>query len=78
MGIPNRARMPAPKLTSPFGPGLSQPALRALAAAGYKTHTQLARATEADLLALHGLGPSALPKLRAALAEHGLSFAKSK
>jgi hypothetical protein len=55
-------------------PPLSQPATRALAAAGYTRLAQLARCSEAELLKLHGLGPNALAKLRSALAEAGLSF----
>lgn len=53
---------------------LGAPARRALEGAGIKTLSQLARRTEGELLALHGFGPSSLPKLRAALAERGLAF----
>lgn len=53
---------------------LSAPARRALEGAGIKTLAQLSRRTEGELLALHGFGPSSLPKLRAVLAERGLSF----
>lgn len=53
---------------------ISQPAHRALAAAGVKTLAQLAKKTEAEVLALHGVGPSALPILRAALGAKGLAF----
>ena len=60
---------------TPFPKGLAQPALRALAGAGYGNLDQLSYATEASLLGLHGLGPNALAKLRAALHEVGLSFA---
>ena len=62
---------------TPFPKGLSQPALRALASAGYENLEQLSPATEASLLALHGFGPNALAKLRAALQELGLSFVAS-
>lgn len=61
----------------PF-PKLSQPALRALAAAGYTHLGQLADARTADLLALHGFGPKALPALRAALAAQNLTFADER
>ena len=55
--------------------GLAAPARRALATAGYTTLEQLAEAREHDIAGLHGMGRSALEKLRQALAEHGLSFA---
>ena len=57
-----------------FPAGLSAPAQRALAGAGYARIEQLAAATEADILKLHGIGPSAMPLLREALAAKGLSF----
>ena len=64
-----------PTAKTPFPKGLAQPALRALASAGYEHLEQLSTATEASLLSLHGFGPNALAKLRAALQEMGLSFA---
>jgi predicted RecB family nuclease len=57
-----------------FIAGLSAPARRALEAASITTLKALARHTERDILALHGIGPSALPKLHAALKETGLKF----
>lgn len=56
--------------------GLSAPARRTLSAAGIKTAKQLARHTEDDILALHGIGPTAMPRLRAALKGEGLAFRK--
>ena len=50
------------------------PARRALEHAGIKTAKQLSRFTESELLQLHGMGPSSIPKLRSALASEGLSF----
>jgi len=58
--------------------GLSAPAQRALAGAGYTSLEQLSRATEEDIKKLHGIGPNALGKLRRALADKGLSFAASE
>jgi uncharacterized protein YdhG (YjbR/CyaY superfamily) len=55
--------------------GLSAPARRALEGAGLTTPKLLARKTEAEVLALHGMGPTSIPKLRNALQEAGLSFA---
>jgi hypothetical protein len=54
--------------------GVSKPALRALIGAGYFKWEQLAHATEAELLALHGIGPKAMGPLREALQARGLSF----
>lgn len=54
---------------------LSQPARRALSAAGYGRLDQLAGVDEADLLELHGMGPKALGQLRAVLEAKGLALA---
>lgn len=58
-----------------FPPGLSQPARRALHGAGYTTLDQVATATEAELLRLHGMGPKGIRILREALHARGQSFA---
>lgn len=55
--------------------GLSRPAQRALAAAGYVRLEQFPSVTEADLLKLHGMGPKAITTIREALAARGMSFA---
>lgn len=62
------------KATEGFMAGLSAPAQRALEGAGIKTLRQLAEKKEADILALHGMGPASMPKLRQALAVAGLMF----
>jgi hypothetical protein len=59
-------------------PKLAAPARRALANAGYTRLKQLTKVTEAELLALHGMGPNALRTLREALQARGLSFAPEK
>lgn len=51
------------KVESPWA-DLPAPARRALEQAGIRTHKELAKWSEEDLLALHGLGPSSIPKLR--------------
>lgn len=56
-------------------PKLSAPARRALASAGYTHLAQLTQVRAADLGQLHGMGPSAIGQLRAALAAKGLAFA---
>jgi len=58
-----------------FPAGLSQPALRALAGAGYTHLEQLTKVKAADLLKLHGMGPKGIVTLRSALKTHGLAFA---
>ena len=62
---PNRAVFPA---------GLSGPALRALRAAGVQTLGELTRWSEAELAALHGMGPKGIRVLREALAASGRRF----
>lgn len=63
---------------SDFPTGLSAPARRALAGAGYSRLEQLTRVREAEIKRLHGIGPNALKQLRSALNAKGLSFADEK
>jgi len=58
-----------------FPAGLSQPALRALAGAGYTHLEQLTQVKAADLLKLHGMGPKGIVTLRSVLNANGLAFA---
>lgn len=53
---------------------LGAPARRALEHAGITTLEQLAAYSEKEILALHGMGPSSIPKLRAALSKENLHF----
>ncbi len=55
--------------------GLSQPALRALQAAGISSLEQLSQVRETQLKRLHGMGPKGIETLRQALAARGLAFA---
>lgn len=55
---------------------LSAPARSALEHAGIVTVTDLAKQTEREILALHGVGPKSLPVFRQALQEAGLAFAE--
>ena len=57
-----------------FPRGMSGPSLRALHVAGVRSVADLTRWTEADLAALHGMGPKALGVLRTALEASGRSF----
>lgn len=62
-------------MSDPIWPrGVSAPAARALASAGYQSLDQLAGVPERDLLALHGMGPKAIRVLREALVAQGLDF----
>ena len=58
-------------------PFLAAPARRALANAGIEEFADLARIGEAELAALHGMGPNAMRKLRDAMAARGARFADS-
>lgn len=62
---PNRAVFPA---------GVGGPALRALQVAGVRSMADLEGHTEAELLAVHGMGPKAVGILRDALAASGRRF----
>ncbi len=55
---------------------ISAPAKRALENNGIDTLEKLSKFTEKDILQLHGIGKSAMPKLSGALKEKGLSFKK--
>lgn len=53
---------------------LSAPARRVLEAEGITSLKALAERSEREVLALHGMGPGSLPKLRSALKAEGLFF----
>ena len=55
---------------------IGAPARRALERAHIETLDQLAQWSEAEILKLHGMGPSSIPKLRKALKSNGFSFRK--
>ena len=56
---------------------LSAPARRALEGADILTLEKLCNYTEKEILSLHGVGPSVIPKLKEALEKAGLEFRKS-
>ena len=56
---------------------IGNPARRALEGAGYSRLQQLTKATEPELMKLHGMGPKALGLLRNALEAKGLYFSKT-
>ncbi len=55
---------------------MSGPALRALDNAGVKSLASLARVSEAELAAMHGMGPKGIRILKEALQERGLDLRK--
>ena len=57
-----------------FPDSMGAPAKRALENNGIKTLKQLSEYHEAEILKFHGMGPSSLPKLKAALKAENLSF----
>jgi DNA-directed RNA polymerase alpha subunit len=57
---------------------LRAPARRALINAGIDSLLQLSKYSEADILQLHGMGKSSIPKLNDALKKAGLSFKSNK
>jgi hypothetical protein len=56
---------------------LGAPARRALEREGITTVAKLSQYTESEILKLHGVGPSSLPKLRKALASEGKAFQRN-
>ncbi|HUC81051.1 MAG TPA: DUF1801 domain-containing protein [Flavisolibacter sp.] len=62
------------KPTTGFLSTLSAPARRALESNGITSVKKLAALSEVQVLALHGVGPSSLPKLKKALQAEGLQF----
>jgi hypothetical protein len=56
-------------------PKIGAPALSALLVAGYTRLEELHGVSEREIANLHGVGPHALARLRAALAERGMAFA---
>lgn len=54
---------------------LSNPARRALLAAGYRWLEQFTRVSETELLQLHGVGPKTIRQLTEALRLNNLAFA---
>ncbi|NJM94920.1 MAG: hypothetical protein HC842_09855 [Cytophagales bacterium] len=53
---------------------IGAPARRALERANIKSLEDLTKWTEKEIINLHGMGPSTIPKLKKALSENGLSF----
>lgn len=70
--------MPPRTVTHPnesaFPHGVGGPVLRALAKAGIRSMAELARWTEVDVAALHGVGPKGLVMLGEALRGEGRTW----
>jgi hypothetical protein len=74
---PTRGNSPMSVSDADLPPGLAQPAVRALQAAGCSQLDDVARLSEAELRQLHGIGPRAIATLCTALAERGLTFVRT-
>ena len=72
---PKRLVAAHPEIGDELPPKLGAPAERALAAAGYTSLGRLTSTTEEEIAGLHGVGPSAVRRLREALVASGRSFA---
>ncbi len=59
-------------------PRLARPAQRALASAGITRLAQAAQRSDAELLALHGMGPNAVVTIRAALGANDVKPSRGK
>lgn len=57
-----------------FPPGMSGPSLRALATARVTSLAALAKKTEAEIAALHGMGPTGVGILKAEMKRRKLKF----
>ncbi|HEY8400898.1 MAG TPA: RNA polymerase alpha subunit C-terminal domain-containing protein [Cytophagaceae bacterium] len=55
---------------------IAAPARRALQSIGISTLEELSKYTEDEVLQLHGMGPTALAKIKEALKKEGLAFKK--
>lgn len=55
---------------------ISNPARRALAAAGLERLEDLTRVSEKELMRLHGIGPKALGVIKSTMEKKGLTFAR--
>jgi hypothetical protein len=53
---------------------LGKPAERALISAGYTSLLRISKATEKEISQLHGVGPTAIIKIKEAMRLQGLSF----
>jgi uncharacterized protein YdhG (YjbR/CyaY superfamily) len=62
------------KPSTDFLAQLSAPACRALVGKNITTLQRLSEFSETEILALHGMGPSSIPKLKQALKAAGLKF----
>jgi len=74
----NENRLVAKPLPAGFPAKLTAPVKRALAIAKITSLETLASYSEGEILALHGIGPSDLPLLRAALQTVGLEFRRDE
>ena len=62
----------------PLPDGMSAPARRTLSAIGVSQLHHLTRFCELEIRLLHGMGPKAIARLRAAMVQSGWSFAEER
>ncbi|WP_437731707.1 DNA-binding protein [Sorangium sp. So ce1335] len=75
------SRMPSRTKEQPqssFPKGIGKPAQRALASVGVSRLDQVTRFTEAQLMALHGMGPKAIGLIKAVLQADGKTLARGE
>jgi hypothetical protein len=78
------ASLPTPRVRAPreqgtpLPRGIGAPATRALRGVGVSTLEQVAAFSEAELGAMHGVGPIAIARLGEAMAEHGLAYREDR
>lgn len=69
-------KLPEDAFSPEFPRAMGRPANAALVAEGFTTLEQIARLSERELLAIHGVGPKAVAILREELAARGLPLAE--
>lgn len=78
------ASLPTPRVRAPreqgtpLPRGIGAPATRALRGVGVSTLEKVAAFSEAELGAMHGVGPIAIARLGEAMAEHGLAYREDR
>lgn len=75
-GLPTPRRRTPRDQGTPLPRSIAAPATRALREVGVTTLEQVAGFAEAELVAMHGVGPIAIARLREALAARGTGFAQ--
>jgi hypothetical protein len=72
--VNSKNKASAAQFVGNFPTGIGKPATRALHGSGIEQLEELSTRSEAEIKALHGMGPKTLELLRIALSAVGLSF----